>query len=360
VHKGKLIPHEVERYLKITEKWISIYFIVFILLNGLDSFCKDPYLVLKIPRNATDKEINHARFKLISKVHSDKLITATPEELKELNAKAAEINKAYQTLISTKKGSVSKSISITDKDFSVFSLSLLDLKNIISTKSIFFSSENSLPSFSEELMRETNAIKALDSLDSSERMVLELYKKKYWTTSDVDFTLNLLEDEYLKIGSAYLLFSVLPYRMQNLDDSFWRIIEKNIFLLSHPLFNNLLSFIISKPRWPHFFNEKLESYFGEGIIPENKKEYFENMRFISLELLSRRIPLSNKLIPYFESFLEKIKANHNYENETFKKLLYMIVYNSMLSSEQIDQFLIDYLNEILESRISNPYFFNDI
>lgn len=61
---------------------------------------KDPYAVLGIPQEATDREIRKAYQRLIAQVHPDKLAArgASPEQVKDAHARAAEINAAYEQL----------------------------------------------------------------------------------------------------------------------------------------------------------------------------------------------------------------------------------------------------------------------
>lgn len=61
---------------------------------------KDPYAVLGIPQASSDREIRKAYQRLIAQVHPDKLAArgASPEQLKDAHARAAEINAAYEQL----------------------------------------------------------------------------------------------------------------------------------------------------------------------------------------------------------------------------------------------------------------------
>jgi len=61
---------------------------------------RDPYSVLGLAPESTDREIRKAYQRLIAQVHPDKLAArgATPEALKDAHSRAAEINAAYEQL----------------------------------------------------------------------------------------------------------------------------------------------------------------------------------------------------------------------------------------------------------------------
>ena len=65
---------------------------------AMSSGAKDPYAVLGLDRNASDRDVKNAYRKLISQHHPDKL-GDVPEELKRrAEQRAGEINAAYEKL----------------------------------------------------------------------------------------------------------------------------------------------------------------------------------------------------------------------------------------------------------------------
>lgn len=61
---------------------------------------RDPYAVLGLTPECTDREIRKAYQRLIAQVHPDKIAArgASPEQVQEAHARAAEINAAYEQL----------------------------------------------------------------------------------------------------------------------------------------------------------------------------------------------------------------------------------------------------------------------